>query len=78
MAKHSPLKPPLALLVKLGSIAVHADEMNDYGFDPRTHQFLFDRTELGQLLADPEVRGWLTAMRKEGLVPVKRDGRNPS
>jgi len=29
-----PLKPDLPLLVKLGSIAVHVQEMESYHFDP--------------------------------------------
>ncbi len=60
------LKPRVALLAKLGSIAVHADEM----LPPDGHAF--DRVALGSLLTDAEVTAWLTEMRELSLVPRKR------
>jgi hypothetical protein len=58
--------PSVTLLVKLGSIAVHADEMmSDDG-----HKF--DRIALQGLLADPEVAAWLQAMGKMAMLPLKR------
>ena len=61
-----PLKPPVSLLVKLGSIAVHAEEHWS------TTGHVFDRTAAEQLLQDKEVRAWLKAMNKMAMLPVKR------
>jgi hypothetical protein len=61
-----PLKPSLALLCKLGSIAVHVDEtMSSDGH-------IFDAAALKQLNADPEVQAWIADMTKMALVPTKR------
>ena len=61
------MRPPsLTLLVKIGSIAVHAEEM----IGPNGHAF--DREVLLALLADEEVSEWLGLMDKKGLLPVKR------
>lgn len=60
------LSPPVELLCKLGSIAVHADELSS----PGGHEF--DHHALRALLNDPQVSGWLTAMGNIALVPVKR------
>lgn len=67
-----PFKPSPSLLVKLGSIAVHDDEMNEYHFDPRQHGFVHDRAALETLLTDAEVIEWRKQMSKMGMVPVKR------
>jgi len=61
-----PLKPNVSILVKLGSIAVHADELTS----PSGHQF--DAAALSQLLEDPEVKTWLAAMDKMAFLPKKR------
>lgn len=61
-----PLKPPITTLVKLGSIAVHVDEM----LSPKGHQF--DRIALEQLTKDPEVTAWIEAMDKMAMIPKKR------
>lgn len=61
-----PLKPSPALLAKLGSIAVHADEMMS---DDGHH---YDRMALQQLIADPEVAEWIAAMNAMAMVPRKR------
>lgn len=58
------LKPNLTLLVKLGSIAVHADEM----MSAKGHAY--DRVALQQLIADPEVQQWIKSMGV--YMPVKR------
>jgi hypothetical protein len=52
--------------VKLGSIAVHADEI----LSPTGHPF--DKEALLQLLADPEVKEWCAAMDADGFLPKKR------
>lgn len=59
-----PHKPSLSLLVKLGSIAVHADEM----LSPTGHDF--DRLALRSLLTDPEVVAWTEQMGE--FLPRKR------
>lgn len=57
---------PLSLLVKLGSIAVHAEEM----MSDRGHHF--DMEVLRALLADPDVVAWRADMDAESLLPVMR------
>lgn len=59
-------KPGPALLCKLASIAVHAEEM----LGPNGHAA--DRAALLSCLQDPEVAGWMTAMADASLAPVKR------
>jgi hypothetical protein len=61
-----PRKPSLALLVKLGSIARHADE----GISAKGHSFDID--VLRTLLNDSEVTAWIEAMDAFALLPVKR------
>jgi len=58
------LKPSLSLLVKLGSIAVHTEEL----MSPKGHDF--DRFALATLLKDAEVVTWIKQMGC--LLPVKR------
>jgi hypothetical protein len=60
------LSPNASLLCKLGSIAVHADEM----MSKDGHHF--DRIALNQLLADPEVVEWLKEMDAHAMLPKKR------
>jgi len=59
-----PLKPSLTLLVKLGSLAVHAEEL----LSSKAHAY--DRIAAQQILTDPEVIAWLEQMG--AYVPVKR------
>jgi hypothetical protein len=61
-----PLKPSPSLLVKLGSIAVHAEEYAS----PKGHPF--DRDALKTLYADPEVIEWRKQMDAMAMLPVKR------
>ncbi len=61
------LNPELALLVKLGSIAVHADEF----MSPGVHEV--DGYALRQLLLDPDVIEWIDEITKSALLPVKRN-----
>lgn len=60
------LNPSVALLVKLGSIAVHADEF----FSPRGHSF--NQAALQSLLQDAEVAAWLKEMDALAFLPKKR------
>lgn len=61
-----PLQAPTVTMVKLGSIAVHVHEL----LSPAGHGF--DRIALQQLLDDPDVKKWLAAMAKLGLLPQPR------
>jgi hypothetical protein len=63
----NPLKPPVALLAKIGSIVGHAEE----GLSHDAHQFDFDA--LCTLIADPEVKAWMQEMRAMALVPLPRN-----
>lgn len=60
------LKPPASLLCKLGSIAVHVEEMlsND------GHEF--DKVAVEALLKDYEVVEWLGGMTDLAMLPLKR------
>jgi hypothetical protein len=60
------LQPSTALLVKLGSIARHAEELLSPGAHP------FDADAIRSLLADPEVREWFEAADALALIPVAR------
>lgn len=60
------LKPELSLLVKLGSIVVHVEEL----LSPKGHPF--DETAIRGLLSDPEVQEWLTKMDRMGFMPKPR------
>lgn len=60
-----PLTPPPALLVKLGSIAVHVEEY----LSPHRHPF--DKTAIELLLNDPDVKAWIVSMG--AFLPVKRN-----
>lgn len=60
------LTPGASLLCKLGSIAVHADEL----LSPLGHQY--DRVALEGLLKDPEVVEWIAEMDRLVMLPKKR------
>lgn len=60
------LNPPITVLIKLGSIAVHADEL----ISPKGHEF--DKIALSSLLSDPELIKWLEEMDKMAFLPKKR------
>jgi len=67
MAKNgNPLKPTPALLCKLGSVLVHADEL----ISSKGHAF--DRHALEQLVNDPDVKEWLAQMDALAMIPKKR------
>lgn len=61
-----PLKPTATLLIKLGSLAVHAEEF----LSPDGHGF--DRIAINQLLQDPEIVEWRKTMDKMAFLPKKR------
>lgn len=61
-----PLVPSGALLCKLGSLIVHADEGSGKNAHPHDVEAFIG------LLQDPEVAEWLQAMRALSLLPVKR------
>jgi hypothetical protein len=61
-----PFTPSPSLLSKLGSIAVHVEEL----LGPTGHTF--DKSALDSVLADPEVREWLAAMARMAMLPVRR------
>lgn len=60
------IKPNFNVLVKLGSIAVHSEEMLSSG----GHEF--DRVALESLLQDKDVIAWLGQMDTLALIPKKR------
>lgn len=62
-----PLKPNPQLLIKLGSIAVHVEEL----LSPDGHEF--DKIALDGLLKDPQVKEWIEQMDKMAFLPVKRN-----
>jgi hypothetical protein len=65
-AVSDPLKPAVSVLCRLGSIAVHVDEMlSDDGH-------AFDCAAIKQILADNDLRQWLSEMDKMALLPKKR------
>jgi hypothetical protein len=67
-----PLNPTVSLLCKLGSIAIHAEEIREES------GHYFDSIALQQLFRDAEVRKWLDEMDAMSLIPKKRtDRREP-
>jgi hypothetical protein len=62
-----PFQPSVALLSKLGSILVHAEEGV---LDEGGHHF--DLIVLRDLIADPEVVAWRQSMDRLAMLPVKR------
>lgn len=60
------MKPDAGLLIKLGSLIVHYQELNSANGHP------FDRTAIDSLEHDTEVKAWLSKMDKMALLPVKR------
>lgn len=64
--KPDPLKPSLDVLVKLGSVIIHAEEAVSPEGRP------VDIQEFQQLLKEPEVAGWLKAMADMAFLPRMR------
>lgn len=61
-----PFKPTPSLLMKLGSIVVHADAATSEKGHP------FDIEAIKSLLSDAEVVEWMKEMDKRALLPVRR------
>ena len=66
MKAANPYRPSIQLLVKLGSLIVHYEEMIDSG----GHHF--DAAAAESLREDPEVKAWVQSMHNLALLPVKR------
>ena len=62
----SPLHPSASLLVKLGSIITHMQELTG------TTGHIVDKHALDTLWSDPEVVAWIAAMDKMAFLPKKR------
>jgi hypothetical protein len=60
------LNPSRTLLVKLGSVIVHAEEFMSHGGHP------FDKIAFDTELKDAEVRAWMKEMDENGFLPTKR------
>jgi hypothetical protein len=59
-------RPSLSLVVKLGSLVVHAQEFMEPGGHP------FDKTTFETEIQDPEVKAWIDKATKMGFLPQKR------
>ena len=75
VAKEGPTNPSVLLLIKLGAIAVHFDEMTE---NPKFKEFVLDETATFDKYAidtlfDAEVRKWIKDMGP--LLPLKRSTR---
>lgn len=71
VVKEGPTNPSVLLLIKLGAIAVHVDEMIETNFDPRS--IMFDKAAI-ETCIDDEVRQWIKDMGP--LLPLKRSTRS--
>jgi hypothetical protein len=77
--KTGPETPPLDVLIKLGSLLVHAEEYFDglkaSGIAPQTltPTAAFDYAAINTLLGDESLQAWRVEMR--ALLPVKREDR---
>ncbi len=60
------LKPSPQLLIKLGSIIVHQQELNSANWH------YMDKAALDSLLQDEQVKEWLKEMDSMALLPKKR------
>jgi len=66
------MNPSAQLLVKLGSLIVHQEEMADSLANKDLHAADFDASAVKACREDPEVVEWLAEMNKMALLPVKR------
>ena len=65
------LKPKPILLIKLGSLAVHMEEMIEEDFK----NLKFDLPAVQNILDDPEVKEWLKQADALALLPKKRQSK---
>lgn len=65
-ASLKPMNPSISLLIKLGSIVVHADEYTSAG----SHDV--DREAIRSGLMDDDVQAWIAEMTKLAFLPLKR------
>lgn len=61
------LKPSATLLIKIGSLLVHYQELHG------GQGHAFDKNVIDQLEADPDVVDWLETMTRGAFLPVRRD-----
>lgn len=62
-----PLKPSANILIKLGSLVVHYEELNS----PRGHHF--DQGAIDTIMRDEELKEWFRQMNELAFLPVKRN-----
>ncbi len=62
----------LPIVVKLASIAVHAEEMITSLEGGDLHGAHFDGEAIKGLLADPDVKACLEDLRVDAMLPLKR------
>lgn len=62
-------KLSFSLLVTLGSIVVHVEEMLDETNPNSRH---FDEMAIRTLLQNTELQTWLEGLQRQALLPVKR------
>lgn len=65
----NPMQPSGALLCKLGSLIVHAEEYLDAA--GKGHPF--DKNAFDALLQDSDVQAWLRQMGQLAMIPRKRE-----
>ena len=61
------LKPSVQLLIKLGSIIVHQQELQS------ANGHYMDKAALDSLLGDEDVKEWMKEMDGMAFLPVKRN-----
>lgn len=61
------LKPTPQLLIKLGSIITHYEELNS------PHGHALDQSTIDALMKNEDVIEWFEGMRKMAFLPVKRN-----
>ncbi len=64
------LKPTPQLLIKLGSIITHYEELNS------EHGHQLDKAAIDSLMRNEDVIEWFNGMNKMAFLPLKRN--NPS
>lgn len=66
-----PLTPTPQVLIALGSLVVHYEELTSPGGHPN------DRAAIDSIRNHPDVRAWFEQMDKMAFLPVKRDAGRP-